>query len=156
MHPREGVTWLLFWHPEPVTNPHVARHARPSRSLGAAATGVALVGGLTYLGLADPHRPGFLFPPCPFKALTGWNCPLCGGLRMGHDLLHADLPAAVVDNAFALVAVPLLAVWILVRRRQGRSILPVPAAILLVLTVVAWTVIRNLPGFPLVPTCFAR
>nr|MDT0526169.1 DUF2752 domain-containing protein [Streptomyces sp. DSM 41633] len=71
--------------------------------------GAVLVGSLVYIGLDDPHRPGFPFPPCPFKLITGWNCPACGGLRMTHDLLHGDLGAAVVDNAFALVGLPLLA-----------------------------------------------
>ena len=46
-------------------------------------TGVALAGALAYIGLADPHRPGFLFPACPFKALTGLDCPAGGGLVGG-------------------------------------------------------------------------
>jgi hypothetical protein len=65
--------------------------------------GLLLGAALTYVGLVDPHRPGSAFPGCPFKLLTGWNCPACGGLRMAHDLLHADLSAAVVDNVFLLV-----------------------------------------------------
>ena len=72
--------------------------------------------------LADPHSPDFLFPACPFKALTGWNCPACGGLRMTHDLLHGDLAAAAVDNVFLLVGVPALLAWILVRWRRGQRI----------------------------------
>ena len=55
-----------------------------------------------------------------FKAVTGWNCPGCGGLRMTHDLLHGDLSAAVVDNVFLLVGLPLLALWTLYRVRSGR------------------------------------
>jgi len=116
-----------------------------------AATGVLVAGALTYVGLADPHRPGFLFPGCPFKMLTGWNCPLCGGLRMTHDLLHGDFAAAVVDNVYALVGLPLLALWALVCWRR-RRVSPVQTAIVVVATMVVWTVVRNLPGFPLVPT----
>ena len=56
-----------------------------------------LAGSLAYVGLGDPHRPGFLFPVCPFKALTGWNCPGCGGLRMTHDVLHGDYTGTVDD-----------------------------------------------------------
>lgn len=129
-------------------------HNRSAR-YGALATGALVAGGLAYIGLADPHRPGFLFPPCPFKELTGWNCPACGGLRMTHDLLHADFGAAVVDNVFALVGLPLLALWVLVRWRQGRRIFPIPVIVTIMLAVIAWTVIRNLPGFPLVPIFFA-
>ncbi len=115
-------------------------------------TGGLVVGGLAYVGIGDPHSPGFVFPPCPFKLLTGWNCPACGGLRMTHDILHGDVGAAVVDNAFLLVGLPLLAAWLLVRWRTGRPLLPVPAIVVLVVATVGWTVVRNLPGFPLVPT----
>ncbi|MEW2480221.1 DUF2752 domain-containing protein [Mycobacterium sp. NPDC051198] len=118
--------------------------------------GVLGAGALTYTGVADPHRPGFLFPGCPFKALTGLNCPACGGLRMTHDLLHGDVAAAVVDNVFALVGLPALIVWMLVRWRLGKALFPMPAVVTIVVAVVLWTVVRNLPGFPLVPTLSAQ
>ncbi|CRZ14477.1 DUF2752 domain-containing protein [Mycolicibacterium neworleansense] len=117
-----------------------------------AAAGLLGAGALTYVGVADPHRPGFLFPGCPFKALTGWNCPACGGLRMTHDLLHGDVGAAVVDNVFVLAGLPALALWMLVRWRLGKTLFPLQAVVTIVVAVVAWTVVRNLPGFPLVPT----
>jgi L-lactate permease len=84
--------------------------------------------------------------------LTGWNCPACGGLRMTHDLLHGDVGAAVVDNAFLLVGLPLLTVWLLVRWRRGQRLMPVPAMVTIFVAAIAWTVVRNWPGFPLVPT----
>jgi hypothetical protein len=132
--------------------------ANPARTRRFTALGTAAVfgGALTYIGLADPHRPGFLFPECPFKMLTGFNCPGCGGLRMTHDLLHGDLSAAVVDNAFALVALPLLALWLLVRWRLGRKLMPIAAWVTVITAVIAWTVVRNWPGFPLVPTFIGR
>ncbi|OBI82993.1 hypothetical protein A9X01_21405 [Mycobacterium asiaticum] len=107
---------------------------------------------MLYIGLADPHSPHTIYPQCPFKWLTGWNCPACGGLRMTHDLLHGDLAASINDNAFLLVALPLLAAWVLVRRLRGQSWLPVPTVATVVVLMTAWTVVRNLPGFPLVPT----
>lgn len=118
----------------------------------AAGTGVLLGGALGYVGLVDPHHTDALYPLCPFKWLTGWNCPFCGGLRMTHDLLHGDLMAGINDNVFLLVGIPMLAGWVLIRRGQGRSILPLPALILVVVAAIAWTVVRNLPGFPLIPT----
>ncbi|OMC08704.1 DUF2752 domain-containing protein [Mycolicibacterium fortuitum] len=135
---------------------------RRTRGIGAAGryslltAGVVGAGALTYIGVADPHRPGFLFPGCPFKALTGWNCPACGGLRMTHDLLHGDVAAAVVDNVFVLVGLPALAVWMLVRWRLGKALFPMSAAVTIVVALVVWTVVRNLPGFPLVPTFSAQ
>ena len=131
--------------------PSVAISSR-NRLYGALGAGALLGGALTYIGVADPHRPGFAFPACPFKLLTGLNCPACGGLRMTHDLLHGDLGAAVVDNVFLLVGLPALLVWILVRWRTGRPIFPMPAIAVIAVLAVGWTVVRNIPGFPLVPT----
>jgi hypothetical protein len=119
---------------------------------GALGTGAVLVGGLAYIGLGDPHSQHFVFPACPFKALTGWNCPACGGLRMTHDVLHGDLAAAVVDNVFLLVGLPMLAVWLLLRWRRGQPLMPMPAIVVIGVAAITWTVVRNLPGFPLVPT----
>lgn len=126
-----------------------AHRASLYSALGAGALGA---GALTYVGLVDPHRPGSLFPPCPFKLLTGWNCPACGGLRMTHDLLHGDLAAAAVDNVMLLTGLPVLAGWVLWRRHRRRAAFT-PAVLIVVATVlICWTVIRNVPGFPLVPT----
>ena len=129
-----------------------AANSRRTRLYGALGTGALLGGALAYVGLADPHNPDFVFPACPFKLLTGWNCPACGGLRMTHDLLHGDLGAAVVDNVFLLVGLPMLLVWVVVRWRTGRPILTMPAVAVIAVLAIAWTVVRNMPGFPLVPT----
>ncbi|MCV7226746.1 DUF2752 domain-containing protein [Mycolicibacterium komossense] len=133
---------------EPNGSPSSLRIGR----LTALGSGVIFAGALTYVGLVDPHRPGSLFPVCPFKMLTGWNCPACGGLRMTHDLLHGDIAAAVVDNVFLLVGLPALLAWVLLRWRQGKRVMTTPALVVVAVLAVAWTVARNLPGFPLVPT----
>lgn len=122
---------------------------------GVIGTGIALTGALAYIGLADPHRPGFLFPGCPFKALTGLDCPACGGLRMTHDLLNGDLGAALVDNAFLLLVLPVLSVWLVLRWRRGLKLMPLAATVSLIVAAAVWTVVRNWPGFPLVPTVAA-
>src|SRR5664279_2915277 len=132
-----------------------ARTGRRER-YAALGTGVVLVGALAYIGVSDPHRPGFMYPPCPFKWLTGWDCPGCGGLRMTHDLLHGNLSAAVVDNLFLLLGLPMLTVWLLVRWRRGERLMPAPAIATVVIAALAWTLVRNLPGFPLVPTLLDR
>lgn len=114
--------------------------------------GALLAAALGYVALVDPHRPNSMFPVCPFRVLTGWNCPACGALRMTHDVLHGNLSAALQDNAMLLVGLPLLAGWMLLRRRRGKWPLTLPAAAAVMITLLAWTVVRNLPGFPLVPT----
>ena len=126
------------------------------RLYGVLGTGALLGGGLAYVGLGDPHSSDFVFPACPFKLLTGWNCPACGGLRMTHDLLHGDLAAAVVDNVFLLVGLPALLAWVLVRWRTGRPIMTMPAIAVIAVLAITWTVVRNMPGFPLVPTLLDR
>ena len=122
------------------------------RVLGGAALGATALG---YIGLVDPHRPGAVFPFCPFKVLTGWNCPACGGLRMTHDVLHGNLPAAAVDNIFLLVGLPLLALWAGWRLRRGEAVFSAPVLMVLGVAATVWTIVRNLPGFPLVPTMFS-
>lgn len=117
--------------------------------LGSAALGAAA---LAYVGTVDPHRPGAIFPFCPFKLLTGWNCPACGGLRMTHDVLHGDLSAAVMDNVFVLAGLPMLAAWALWRLGRGRTVFTTPVLVTIGVAAIVWTVVRNLPGFPLVPT----
>jgi hypothetical protein len=114
--------------------------------------GAVLAAAVGYIGLVDPHKPDSIFPICPFRLITGLNCPACGALRMVHDVLHGDLAAAINDNVWLLVGVPLLAGWMLLRRRGGELPLTLPTAAAVMITLLAWTVVRNLPGFPLVPT----
>jgi hypothetical protein len=130
-------------------SPHVVRRRRRYIAAG---TGVVAAGALGYVGLVDPHNPHSAYPLCPFKWLTGWNCPFCGGLRMTHDLLHGHLMAGVSDNVFLLVGIPMLAAWLLLRLGRGKTSLPTPALLAVVVATIAWTVLRNLPAFPLFPT----
>lgn len=71
---------------------------------------------------------------------------------MVHDLLHANLAGAVLDNVFLLTGIPALASWILLRRMGDRTFWPVATATVVVTATLIWTVVRNLPGFPLTPT----
>jgi hypothetical protein len=125
--------------------------ARTYTWLGTAALGASA---LAYIGAVDPHRPGAVFPFCPFKFITGWNCPACGGLRMTHDVLHGDVAAAAVDNVFLLIGLPVLALWAAWRVRRGQQVFTTPVLVVIAVASVAWTIVRNLPGFPLVPTMF--
>jgi uncharacterized protein DUF2752 len=139
--------------PSPQASERCGQHgSHRHRVYTAVGTGVLMAGAVGYVGLVDPHSPHSAYPQCPFKLLTGWNCPFCGGLRMTHDLLHGDLLASINDNIALLVGLPLLAAWVLVRWRRGQRPVTVSAALVIAVAAIAWTVLRNLPGFPLIPT----
>jgi hypothetical protein len=56
------------------------------------------------------------FPSCPFHALTGWLCPLCGSLRAIHALLTGAPLAALAFNPLTITG---LAGWLLARERTA-------------------------------------
>jgi hypothetical protein len=117
----------------------------------AVAAGAAL-GGCALLYVRDPNVSGS-YGLCPFKALTGWDCPFCGSLRGVHALLHGQLAAALNFNVITIVGLPLV-IWYWViwlrRSRQGHPELPfrtdLAVAVLAVLAL--FWVVRNLPGVP--------
>lgn len=95
------------------------RGVDPRRALRASA-GVGLVGG----SLAAAYWVWGWGLPCPFLALTGWWCPVCGSTRMGARILQADFFGAIYANpvVFAvlcwwLVAVALWAAEVVQGRR---------------------------------------
>jgi hypothetical protein len=91
------------------------------------------------LYIRDPAN-GAPFPACPFRAITGLDCPFCGTGRALHALLHARAARAFSFNPLVVVAVPVLAVpWLLGRR-------PSPRAVWITVGVlVAFAIARNLP-----------
>jgi hypothetical protein len=127
----------------------------PARRIAGPASEAVLAGAAAgFLYLVNPHSHQ-VFLPCPFRALTGLYCPFCGGLRMVHDLAHGQLAAALHDDALAL---PLLLLAVLawlnlaVGRWRGRPVVRVRRPVwlypALVVVLVAWTVLRNLPFSP--------
>jgi Protein of unknown function (DUF2752) len=89
-------------------------------------------------------------PLCPFHAVTGWWCPLCGGLRAAQALSHGKVAAALHDNVVLVAALPLLALfWLdwLLRARADRPprALSRAAGVTVVVALVGFTIVRNLP-----------
>lgn len=94
-------------------------------------------------------------PPCPILRLTGFICPGCGGQRMLLSLLRGDISGAFRHNPLLFLLLPLgaaYALWEAIRyvrgKRplwKGRGFVPALAAVLFV--TLAFTVLRNLPGF---------
>jgi Protein of unknown function (DUF2752) len=136
-------TWTATGRPRPGPD-GPGRMSRPAA--GALAAGAAAA----CLYFANPHTHQ-VFLPCPFRLLTGLYCPLCGGLRMVHDLLHGQLARAFHDNALAMPIVAFAGLaWLnlAIGCWRGRPVVahrprwlwPAVVAVL-----VAWTVVRNLP-----------
>lgn len=112
---------------------------------------------LLYLRLYNPAIPGAgLYPPCPFRALTGLDCPGCGTLRGLHQLTHGHLLAALDYNALMVMASPVIGytfISYLLLAARGRG-LPQPFVRPIFIKALFWIVIsfwilRNIPVYPL-------
>ena len=110
---------------------------------------------LGYVAVIDPNKPN-LVPGCAFKALTGLDCPGCGGTRAVHALLHGDIANAINHNVLAVIAIVVGVIWLAwnsIAPRFGRSrirfTLTTRWGIGLVIAVSAFWLLRNLPIEPL-------
>lgn len=109
-------------------------------------------------GAAVALGTGVLRIPCWFHALTGLDCPFCGGSRAVGALLHGDVGAALSFNAFALVVLLPLAVVTLVaavrweagraRRWWSDGALGWRLTLAVAGLLVVWWVVRNVPFAP--------
>ena len=128
---------------------HVSRLARMRAPIIAGTAGLLACG---YVYFQDPGEPGH-YPPCPLKLLTGLDCPFCGSLRATHELMHGNLPVAIDLNALTVfvilpVTMALLIAWTVQRWRGKRFEVDTPRwlSVAMVVGVLAFTVVRNLPG----------
>lgn len=120
----------------PQTRPP-ARAFAPGRA--ARQLGVVALGGLVLSAVYATTGRGI---PCPFLALTGWRCPLCGSTRLGAALLHGEVGVAFGLNPLVyiglLLAGVLAVVW-LVEAAGGPALRPSPAWTRRIRRVSPWT-----------------
>lgn len=115
-----------------------------------------IIAGAVYLFLFEPGKTGF-FLPCPFRFLTGLNCPGCGVTRALHQLLHGHFEAAFMLNPLLLLAIPFL-LFALIRcsvivMRGGvprPNALPAPYIYAIFFIILSFWIFRNTPFYPFV------
>jgi hypothetical protein len=123
--------------------------------VGPAVTAAAAAAALAVLATVDPNEPGH-YPVCPFRALTGLDCPGCGSLRAIHALVQGDVVRAADHNLLLLLVAPFLVLaWVRWARnpaRPPRAVVPAASRRLAVATrvvpvlIVTWWIARNLPA----------
>lgn len=112
------------------------------------------------VGLSALYAGAGVGLPCPLRLVTGWECPLCGGTRLGAALLHGRLATAFAENPVLLVGLGVLVVlgvlWSsealggpvvrLPRRWSGRlrAVHPTRRLVVVLVAAVAYTLLRNL------------
>jgi hypothetical protein len=106
---------------------------RSRRLVAPLAVGALTLCSLAYVGLVDPNQPGH-YPLCPTKALTGLDCPGCGGLRATHALVTGDVVGALDHNALVVLVILPLAVaawvaWLVRCWREPMEPQPAPAEV---------------------------
>jgi hypothetical protein len=126
---------------------------RRERMAGPLVVAGIVVAGTVALRVRDPHQSGS-WGYCPWKLLTGLDCPGCGTLRAVNDLTHGHVVAAASSNLLFVVMVPvMIAMWVAWARRSWRG---TPRATrspstttaiwaAAVLVTVVFTVVRNTP-----------
>jgi hypothetical protein len=115
-----------------------------------------IAGAAAYLFLFDPATSaGYL--SCPFRALTGLQCPGCGAQRALHQLLHGHPIAALELNPLVMLCLPFLTyglLWFTKGELTGRQPVRIVVApkyewIVLGLVICFW-IVRNTPLYPFV------
>jgi hypothetical protein len=133
----------------------VRNGARQRLVLSIAVGGVLAVAGLALVYTVDPSEVSF-YPPCMLHRLTGWHCPGCGATRALHALLHGDLPQALAFNPVFVFLMPIMGfalAWRGLEKWRGRAprtrpLLPGGVILALAALLVAFGLLRNLPGWP--------
>lgn len=69
---------------------------------------LAILGGFLLLFyFYNPSKSSF-FLPCPFKLVSGYNCPGCGSQRAIHQLVHGNISGAFRLNPLMVLSLPLI------------------------------------------------
>jgi hypothetical protein len=91
-------------------------------------------------------------PICPFKKLTGFYCPGCGGQRALHQILHGNFFEAFHSNFLVYIFLPFFILKIsdeLLNTTNSKIFLLDNKGIRIFLGfLICFTILRNLPLYP--------
>ncbi|MEO5680437.1 MAG: DUF2752 domain-containing protein [Acidimicrobiales bacterium] len=126
--------------------------ARRMATRGGAAGLLALLAGLSTWVLVRNPLENTVFPPCPFRAITGLWCPGCGATRASYLLLHGDVGSALHFNAVWVVLAPFALYQSVAFAGEAFGVrwlrrIPMTQPVLsaLLAAVLGFAVVRNLP-----------
>lgn len=119
-----------------------------------------LISTLFFIGIIILYRynpaASSIYPPCPFRYLTGYYCPGCGSLRAMHQLLHGHLLIALDLNPFMVLSLPFV-IYLLVSQLHisiggrllfKRVLFRKPFYISLLTAIFFYWILRNIPIYP--------
>ena len=130
-----------------------------SRQLAIAATvWLGLAASSLFLFFFNPALPANqFFPKCPFRLLTGWQCPGCGSTRAFYHLLHLHPLEAFKLNPLMILTLPFIIYGLLGLTRSAltgkphRRVFIPPLYMWLWLGVlIFFWIFRNTPWYPFV------
>jgi hypothetical protein len=122
---------------------------------GPVAVGAVVATATVTLGVMDPEVRSHLSPGCPFRTVTGLDCPGCGGTRAVYALTQGQIGTALEHNLLVVSLLPLLVVawgaWLRYRlgwRTQPLVLRPAIGYGIAAAFGLFW-IVRNLPWAPL-------
>ena len=108
--------------------------------------------------LFNPASPANqIFPRCPFRLLTGWQCPGCGSTRACYQLLHLHPIAAFKLNPLMVMTLPFIVYGLLGYTKSAitgqphrRVFIPTPYLWAWLVLLIFFWIFRNTPWYPFV------
>lgn len=102
----------------------------------------------------DPSQSR-IFPPCPFRQLTGLYCPGCGSLRALHQLFHGNLAVAFSLNMLMVISLPFVLYGLLAQGMRYFFSKKIPTIFIkahwiwaIFALIIAYGIVRNIPISP--------
>ncbi len=128
----------------------VTAFVRRHRTAAAVAAAAAVAGLAVAYYFADLGSAWM--PKCPFRLLTGFDCPACGSQRALHALVHGRVAESLGHNPFLVISIPYFLLvayttfWPQARERGLLRYVQHPTVIYLYAAVfILWWIVRNTP-----------